>query len=749
MISAPNDVITKPATAGGIAMASPDLGDRPAPFMSPWVEYLVLVILLGLFLFRGFVPAWRSLNTDFRNYYVAARLYREGESLLRVYDFTWFQRQKDHAGMEPCLVGFVPDTPLSALPIVPLAELPPLTAKRAWLVINAIVLGLSAVGLMQMTQLGWRRVLIVTFLAIEPLAKGFLFGQMHLLVVALLIAAVWLARRERPFAAGIAVALAAGLKIYPAIFLLFFLRKKQWRIFAGTAAGLLALAGLSIYLFGWDVHRVYLSQILPIVGRGENIDPYSPGWNSLTALLHRLFIAEPDLNPHPLLAAPALYALAQPLLEVLIFLPALWLLTPGPADRDHENLEWAAFAAMLMAISSGPLSYHLCFLILPAALALNALSQAGRGRQAALVIALYTAICLPWNAWPFANADGWHAFLASPRLYPLVALPSFLCWILWARPEVRVRLRTHHRESLAFACLFLLLAFTGSAQTFLHLRNLFGNYPVRLFVRSGALLQGEPAVGAQGLYITSMAARGTGFETERWSTGRLEFLPPAEDEFHPTTAPRLADVWVELAGPVSRIARFPASAGGSDANFAIEVKNGEQPSISPDGTWLAFIRERRGRGGLWIKSLTNGATARAGEQRMLVDDSYDVWEAAFGPGDQHIIFAAAKTGQPELYSLDLAAMRVAAIPMNGPARYPAISPDGQWLAYSRCEHGTWQLYVSSREGATTRRLTQGDCNSISPAWEADSKSLIYATDCGRGLGMTALARAEIFPLPSD
>ena len=195
MISAPNDVITKPATAG-IEVVLPKIGDRRAQFVPLWLENLLLVILLGLFLFRGFVPAWRSLNTDFRNYYVAARLYREGESLLRVYDFTWFQRQKDHAGMEPCLVGFVPDTLISALPIVPLAELPPLTAKRAWLVINAIVLALSALGLMQITQLGWRRVLIVTFLAIEPLAKSFLFGQMHLLVGALLIAAVWLARRK-------------------------------------------------------------------------------------------------------------------------------------------------------------------------------------------------------------------------------------------------------------------------------------------------------------------------------------------------------------------------------------------------------------------------------------------------------------------------------------------------------------------------------------------------------------------------
>ena len=132
-----------------------------------------------------------------------------------------------------------------------------------------------------------------------------------------------------------------------------------------------------------------------------------------------------------------------------------------------------------------------------------------------------------------------------------------------------------------------------------------------------------------------------------------------------------------------------------------------------------------------------------------MDDSYDVWEASFEPGNRRIIFAAAKTGQPELYSFDLATMTVTPTPIHGPARSPAFSPDGRWLAYSRCERGTWQLYVSSLGGASTRRLTASDCNSISPAWEADSQRIIYATDCGRGLGMTALARIGLFPPRSD
>src|SRR5580658_6496566 len=193
------------------------------------LESVALAVLIGLFLYRGFIPGWRSLSTDFRNYYVAAKIYREGTSVLRVYDFTWFQRQKDHAGVGPCLVGFVPDTLLSALPIVPIARFSALTAKRLWMLFNLGLLTLIALAIHQLTRLGMRRVLIVMFLAIDPLAKSFLYGQMHLFVLFLLVAAIWLAERQKQAAAGISAALAAGLKLYPAIFLVFFWRKKQWR----------------------------------------------------------------------------------------------------------------------------------------------------------------------------------------------------------------------------------------------------------------------------------------------------------------------------------------------------------------------------------------------------------------------------------------------------------------------------------------------------------------------------------------
>jgi Tol biopolymer transport system component len=40
------------------------------------------------------------------------------------------------------------------------------------------------------------------------------------------------------------------------------------------------------------------------------------------------------------------------------------------------------------------------------------------------------------------------------------------------------------------------------------------------------------------------------------------------------------------------------------------------------------------------------------------------------------------------------------------------------------------------------RVTDGDCNSVEPAWAADSRRIVYASDCGRALGRTALCALD-------
>ena len=248
-------------------------------------EQVFLIILVLLFVVAGFIPAWRHLNTDFPNSYLVARLYREGYPLEQAYVWTSFQRQKDHRGIDQGLVGFIPQTLPSALTVLPWCSLPPLQAKHWWLLVNLAFLLLIGALLRAGTQLNLRRVALLMFLAVIPLRHNFLFGQMHVFVLLLLTCAAWLYFEDWLFLSGVVLAVAATVKIYPALFLLFFASKKQWRAATGLVVGLSSAALTSLYLFGSDACRFYIQGVLPRALRGEVTDPYSVVWNSFPALL--------------------------------------------------------------------------------------------------------------------------------------------------------------------------------------------------------------------------------------------------------------------------------------------------------------------------------------------------------------------------------------------------------------------------------------------------------------------------------
>jgi hypothetical protein len=386
---------------------------------------------------------------------------------------------------------------------------------------------------------------------------------------------------------------------------------------------------------------------------------------------------------------------------------------------------------MLIALSTGPTSYHLCVLILAAALALASLFELGRKHQAYTLGALYAAVCFPLAKLSSRNADGWHILLASPRLYPMLFLFIATSVFLFQSDSTLERACRTRRDFALFAAGAILLWSVGSTQSVIHLRGAFATYPDRVLNYPQSVLKGEPAVGADGIYFARMPGQVPGFQLSRWNGELTNPLIPAKDQFHPATSPTLHEVWLEDGGPTSNILRISNDSMGEASASHLEVANGEQPSVSPDCKWLLFIRETKGRGALWIKALSQPARSEDSRERRLIEDSYDVWEAAFEPGDQ-----------PELYSFDLNSGKISPLPIPGPVRYPAISPDGKWIAYSQFEGDIWRLYVARLGSGEPHRVTQADCNSISPAWEADSKGLIYASDCGRGLEMTTLVRAR-------
>ncbi len=710
------------------------------------LEYLLLSALVGLFVWRALIPSWSFIQSDFPNYYLAARLYHQGYSLDRVYEWTWFQRQKDHAGLENRLATYVPVTLPSIVPVLPFSSLPLLTAKRCWMVIDLILLGLAGIFLDLLTGLGARRVALLTFLCIFPLRTNFFGGQQHILVFFLLTLAAWLYFSKRPASSGAVLALAAALKIYPALLVFYFLRKRQWRALAGLVLGGLGLAALSLWLFGYEANRVYVWEVLPRAMRGETVDPYSAYWQSVTALLRRLFIFEPELNPQPLVHWPAAYAYLQPLYQALLFVPVLWLISPSRDNAAQEKLEWGSYVLVLLVLSPNPASYHYCALILAAVLIAGNLLDRGLKLHAGILAFLYGVASISHYRWMVQNPSGWKIFLGFPRLYAVLVLTFFILWVLATSSSQMLRSRFRSREALAFASIFLGIVLVGTWSNVRHLQGQFTNYAVRAVATPGSLMATQPAAGGKEILCTALT--GDGYRLRKLAGNALTQLDFGTDVFHPALAENVPYGWVELVSTHSRIVRFPLSGLLPPTNqLPVEVEDAEQPSVSPDGKWLAFIRERDAGGSLWLKNLRPQEDEDPSLQidRERAGGEFDVLDAAFTPDSRGLVFSARYQGESGLFSVGISSNRIVRASWGAARRYPAFSPDGKWMAYSQPERGAWQLWVAEVGTARKRQVTAGECNSITPAWLADSRTLIYATDCGRGLGLTALARTQAVP----
>jgi Tol biopolymer transport system component len=161
--------------------------------------------------------------------------------------------------------------------------------------------------------------------------------------------------------------------------------------------------------------------------------------------------------------------------------------------------------------------------------------------------------------------------------------------------------------------------------------------------------------------------------------------------------------------------------------------------LSSDGRDLAFLQDDHGRGSLMLRQEFQSSTAEV----RLSPLQWNVYEASFRSDNEYAVSAVENGALPKIILIDA---RQKNIPiMIAASRYPALSPDGRWLAYSHLDHGFWNLWLRDESSGYARRITDIPCNEIQPSWESDSKTLLYGTDCGRSVWFTAIARRKVLP----
>ncbi len=671
--------------------------------------------------------AWSSLVTDFPNYYMSARLAHEHYDTSRMYEWTWLQREKDQHAVDVRVIGLAPITPFSTLAIWPLTVFAPLTAKHIWIVLSLTLIVPISWMLRSMTHLSYQRIALAFSLSI-PLYRNLEFGQFYVFLLLLIVAAAWAYLRGYRALAGSLVAVAAACKIFPAILFVFFLQRRDWRALIWGAITGIAAACISIAVFGWNVHRTYLFEILPWALHGEAMPPYVPS-ASIAGVLHRLFLFEPQWNPHPWHSSPLCYALLQPALQMLVLAPAILLIRRSDSSQNRILLEWSALLTASLTISTIPASYNFVIMVLPMCMTAMVLLRDRRYRWLAALFSAYICMGLPVPV-PH-SALGLEILLYEPRLPLMICMLSGIYVLLWRDGSVRIHARD--RTRYVWAAIMATSVILSSRSAFLRERAVRGEYMYRVPLPAQGFLNSNPQ--SSGTSIRFIAFTLSGYHLITTNKNAVSNDPPEDspnDEL--SFASSFGHVWVEQGlSPHSRIVEI-----GKHSRLAIS--NAREPMLSSDGQNLAFIHDNQGRGRLMMRTAFQSSVAN---EVALTPYSLNVYEASFLAEREYAFAAVNGMHYPQIFLTD--ATHLNAPLALGESRYPALSPDGRWMAYSHFEDGVWNLWIRDQQTGVTRRIADEPCNQIQSSWESDSKTLLYSTDCGRSLWFTAVSRRRVIP----
>lgn len=347
------------------------------------------VVLFACALGGLLVPAYflavadtAHLAWDYRAYYTAASAALRGESFVGI-----------HSGLPGVTYVYPP---------VAVALFLPQAALGGWRVAFAAQTAVNLVAALVLAALVCRtvaarrgslpavdRVAVTAFcVGTAPAVAVLGQGQVDLLVAVALAGAFLALERDRQALAGVALAGAALVKVFPAALGLWLVWRRAWR--ALGAAVLTGLSGLAVgaLWFGLDAYRRYLAVLAGrsrVAAFGGTV---SPDFFAMT-LFRPLSQALPTVDPH--LYAP---------LAVLAVVPGVALAVGGERTVVDRLATYLVALAALLAASPASNALYVVYLYFPAL----CLLYIGPARRRGLLLGATAAVALPLQPAPVGAA---------------------------------------------------------------------------------------------------------------------------------------------------------------------------------------------------------------------------------------------------------------------------------------------------------------------------------------------------------
>ncbi len=154
-----------------------------------------------------------------------------------------------------------------------------------------------------------------------------------------------------------------------------------------------------------------------------------------------------------------------------------------------------------------------------------------------------------------------------------------------------------------------------------------------------------------------------------------------------------------------------------------------RPAWSADGSHVLFLADRGDGGGLAYMKRPDGVGAATAVMRTKLG----LAQVLETPGGKWILgrTAIAENGNGDILGQragDTAIVRLVAT--GAREGYPAVSPDGKWLAYASDESGTFEVYVRPFPDVSTARWQVSTAGGIAPVWAHSGKELFFRNTKG-------------------
>ncbi|WP_082929522.1 glycosyltransferase 87 family protein [Mycobacterium sp. 852013-51886_SCH5428379] len=392
--------------------------DRPA---APGISRRVrvggpVVLAIAVALYVAAYLRWPSLASQ-----VDLLVYRFGAT--RVWD-----------GQDPYSIGMTGDpdtmlfiyTPFAALCFLPLIGLSQVAVLALGLVVNVACVGylvhrmLTAAGLTTSAGLwGLTALLVAPILWLEPVRLSLQLGQINLVIMALVVADL-LAPASRRWA-GVGIGIAAGIKLTPALFIVFLFVTGRRREAVVAGATFVSTIAAGFLLLPTESKHFWLDGLF----RDERRISSDPLANtSLVGLLERL-------------GATEMWGLAAAaVLGVVALALAAWAWRCG-----HLLLGIAVAGMTSAAVSPFSWSHHWVWLV-PLVVYLGVLGYLYRSRAAALTLWLLAAMFGGWfvasrsdppqaGLMSLRHPGMWDQLLPAAYLFAFVVVLAWSVYALW------------------------------------------------------------------------------------------------------------------------------------------------------------------------------------------------------------------------------------------------------------------------------------------------------------------------------